>query len=86
MRARALDDPLNMVALWMIGLGDPPEQSAEICIFEIFGRDVEAHSASVGMGVHPFADPRSSTLSQRNPSPSTRARRTGMPPSGPRTT
>jgi hypothetical protein len=57
MRARALDDPVDMVALWMIGLGDPPEQSAEICIFEIFGRDVGADTARVGMGVHPFEDP-----------------------------
>ena len=57
MRARALDDPANMVALWMIGLGDPPEQSAEICIFEIFGRNVGARIARVGMGVHPFEDP-----------------------------
>jgi hypothetical protein len=57
MRARALDDPSNMVALWMIGLGDPPEQSGEICIFEIFGRHVGADTARVGMGVHPFEDP-----------------------------
>jgi hypothetical protein len=57
MRAHALDDPSNMVALWMIGLGDPPEHSAEICIFEIFGRDVGTRMASVGMGVHPFEDP-----------------------------
>lgn len=57
MRARALDDPSNMVALWMIGLGDPPEQSAEICIFEIFGRDVREDTTRVGMGVHPFEDP-----------------------------
>ena len=55
-RARALDDPSNMVSLWMIGLGDRPEHSAEICVFEIFGRDVRKSSAGVGMGVHPFAD------------------------------
>ncbi len=57
MRARALDDPTTMVALWMIGLEDQPERSAEICIAEIFGRDVGPAQARVGMGVHPWADP-----------------------------
>ncbi|MEV4168457.1 glycoside hydrolase family 16 protein [Nonomuraea sp. NPDC049709] len=58
MRARATDDPHSMVALWMIGYEDAPERSAEICIAEIFGRDVRPGSARIGMGVHPFADPR----------------------------
>lgn len=57
MRARAIDDPANMVALWMIGFEDAPERSAEICIAEIFGRDVGPDRARVGMGVHPWADP-----------------------------
>jgi hypothetical protein len=56
LRARALDDPANMVALWMIGLGDRPERAGEICICEIFGRDVGAADARVGMGIHPFED------------------------------
>jgi hypothetical protein len=46
-----------MVALWMIGLGDRPERSGEICICEIFGRDVGPDTARVGMGLHPFGDP-----------------------------
>jgi hypothetical protein len=57
LQARALDDPANMVALWMIGYEDRPTRSAEICICEIFGRDVGPHQARVGMGVHPFGDP-----------------------------
>jgi hypothetical protein len=56
-RCRAIDDPANMVALWMIGFGDEPTHSAEICVCEIFGRDVGAKTARVGMGVHPFGDP-----------------------------
>jgi hypothetical protein len=56
MRARAVDDPNNMVALWMIGYGDEPHRSAEICVFEIFGRDITAHDAAIGMGLHPFGD------------------------------
>lgn len=57
MRARATDDPAAMVALWMIGVEDSPERSAEICVAEIFGRDVRPDRALVGMGVHPFGDP-----------------------------
>ncbi len=56
MRARATDDPRAMVALWMIGFEDAPERSAEICVCEIFGRDVRPDTAAVGMGVHPFGD------------------------------
>ncbi|MDQ4095717.1 MAG: glycoside hydrolase family 16 protein, partial [Actinomycetota bacterium] len=57
LRAAALDDPACMVALWMIGYEDRPERSGEICICEIFGRDVGPNRAAVGVGVHPFADP-----------------------------
>jgi hypothetical protein len=41
----------------MIGYEDEPERSAEICVCEIFGRDVGAGHAAVGMGLHPFGDP-----------------------------
>jgi hypothetical protein len=58
MRARFPSDPHTMIALWMIGYEDRPERSAEICVCEIFGRNVEAHRARIGMGVHPFGDPR----------------------------
>jgi beta-glucanase (GH16 family) len=57
LRAKALDDPHAMVALWLIGYEDAPERSAEICVCEIFGRDVTPDRAAVGMGVHPFGDP-----------------------------
>jgi Glycosyl hydrolases family 16 len=56
-RMKALDDPLNMVALWMMGYEDEPERSGEICICEIFGRDIGPDHAAVGMGVRQFADP-----------------------------
>ncbi len=42
----------------MIGYEDEPERSAEICVCEIFGRDVGPSHATIGMGVHPFGDPR----------------------------
>ena len=58
LRAKAVDDPRCMVALWMIGYEDQPDRSAEICICEIFGRDMTPDSAGVGMGLRPFGDPR----------------------------
>jgi hypothetical protein len=58
MRARATDYPRCLAALWMIGYEDEPERSAEICVCEIFGRDVGADRTAVGMGVHPLGDPR----------------------------
>jgi hypothetical protein len=53
LQARASADPRTMVALWLIGFEDEPHRSAELCICEIFGRDL----ATVGMGLHPFGDP-----------------------------
>jgi hypothetical protein len=55
-RAKATDDPDAMVALWLIGYEGGP-QSAEICVCEIFGRDVGSAQVGVGVGVHPFDDP-----------------------------
>jgi hypothetical protein len=57
MRAAISIDADAMAALWMIGFEDEPHKSAEICVCEIFGRDVVADSAAIGMGVHPFGDP-----------------------------
>ena len=57
LRARAPADPRCMVALWLIGFEDEPERSGELCVCEIFGRDVAPGEAKVGMGIHPFGDP-----------------------------
>src|SRR6266545_4524598 len=57
LRARAVTDPRCMVALWMIGYEDEPHRSAEICICEIFGRNIAPGRVGVGMGLHPFGDP-----------------------------
>jgi hypothetical protein len=57
LEAAASADPAVMVSLWMIGLEDEPRRSAEICVCELFGRDVHADHALVGMGLHPFGDP-----------------------------
>jgi len=60
-RARAVADPNAMVALWMIGYEDRPERSGEICIFEIFGRDVQPQQALVGLGIRHLGDPELTT-------------------------
>jgi Glycosyl hydrolases family 16 len=58
MRARGLVSRGSMFALWLVGLEDQPERSAEICVAEIFGNAVVAgESAAVGMGLHAFRDP-----------------------------
>jgi hypothetical protein len=57
LRAKACADTRCMVSLWMIGYEDRPERSAEICIFEIFGKNVGPYSEAIGMGLHPFGDP-----------------------------
>lgn len=55
--ARVLDDPRSMVAIWLIGYEDEPERSAELCIAEIFGRDVRPDSLKIGTGHRPWGDP-----------------------------
>ena len=55
-RLQALDDPRSMVALWCPGY-EGGERSGEVLVCEIFGRDVQADHAAVGVGVRPFDDP-----------------------------
>ena len=52
-RARMELSPRSMASVWMVGLEQEPEQSGEICVFEVFGDA----PAAVGSGVHPFRDP-----------------------------
>jgi beta-glucanase (GH16 family) len=59
MRARATVTPRSMVAWWLVGFEDSPERSGELCVVEVFGDAVDpVEGAAVGMGVHPFRDPR----------------------------
>jgi hypothetical protein len=55
--ATVTSGPDAMCALWMIGREETPERSAEICVMEVFGRDVGPDVTRVGMGLHPFGDP-----------------------------
>jgi Glycosyl hydrolases family 16 len=59
-RARIDLSPRSMAGVWMSGLEDVPERSAEILLFEVFGDAVaegDGPSAAVGMGLRPFRDP-----------------------------
>lgn len=49
--------PRSMASCWLIGRDQRPQESAEICIFEIFGDAVGSCSAEVGAGLHAFRDP-----------------------------
>lgn len=57
-RLSAIRHPDAMVAFWPIGFEDRPEDSAEICIVEIFGRDVDDEGGWVSVGVKAHHDPR----------------------------
>lgn len=57
-RLRPSTHPRALTALWLIGFEHVPEQSGELCIVELFGRDIAVDgSARVGLGLHPFGDP-----------------------------
>jgi hypothetical protein len=62
LRARMDLSPRSMAGVWMVGLEDRPERSAEILIFEVFGDALSSEdggrpSAAVGMGTRRFRDP-----------------------------
>lgn len=49
--------PRSMAAFWLLGFEDLPERCGEICVTEVFGKDVVAgDSAEVGMGLHQFRE------------------------------
>jgi hypothetical protein len=48
----------SMAAVWLSGFEETPEQSGEICLVEVFGKDLEpGRSAEVGMGIKKLHDP-----------------------------
>jgi hypothetical protein len=56
-RARMELSPRSMASLWLSGLEQSPDESGEICVFEIFGESLEEGRAGVGQGIKPFRDP-----------------------------
>lgn len=57
LRCRAVRNPLNMCALWLMGYEDRPERSGEICLCELKGWMMTDDSATIGFGIHPWRDP-----------------------------
>ena len=57
-RVRGIRHPSAMVALWPIGFEDEPRDCGELCIFEIFGSELDDEGGLVGVGVKPQNDPR----------------------------
>jgi hypothetical protein len=47
----------SMFAAWLAGIEDEPDHAGEICIAEIFGSDVHANGADVGIGIKKLGDP-----------------------------
>jgi hypothetical protein len=51
--------PTSMAALWLCGFQEQPDDNGELCVVEVFGKDVEpGRSAEVGVGVKAIHDPR----------------------------
>jgi len=56
--ARLELSPRSMASCWLVGRELTRRESAEICVFEVFGDAVDpGRSADVGAGLHPFGDP-----------------------------
>ena len=56
-RAKALASSTSVCAFWMIGFEETPEQSAEICIMEIKGKNIHSDTSVNGYGLRAFDDP-----------------------------
>lgn len=56
-RSKAVQSAQNMVALWLIGFEERPEESGEIAVFEVFGDQITPAGSEVRYGVHPWQDP-----------------------------
>ena len=51
--------PTSMAALWLCGFQEEPDDNGELCVVEVFGKDVvPGECAEVGVGVKAVHDPR----------------------------
>jgi hypothetical protein len=57
-RCRMTLSPRSMAAFWLCGFEDTPDQCGEICVTEVFGKDVvPGESAEIGVGLKQIRDP-----------------------------
>ncbi len=61
MRARADIAQNNLVALFLVGLEERPEDAGEITVMEVFGRNVSPEGTRLGHGIKAIRDPRLTT-------------------------
>jgi hypothetical protein len=54
---RASPDPTCMLAFWLVGFEEHPEQSGEICVAELFGSAIGPSASRVRIGVKAHHDP-----------------------------
>lgn len=58
-RCRMELSPRSMAALWLCGFQEQPHDCGELCLVEVFGKDVDpGRSAEIGLGVKAIHDPR----------------------------
>lgn len=58
-RMRPSPHPRALTALWLIGTETDLQESGEVCVVEVFGRDaVDPERGRIGVGIHPFGDDR----------------------------
>jgi hypothetical protein len=57
-RCRMEVSPRSMAAVWLSGFEEQPDDAGELCLVEVFGRNVKEDSAEVGVGVKQLHDPR----------------------------
>jgi hypothetical protein len=69
LRAKADISANNLVALFMIGFEDKPEDSGEITVMEIFGRNILPEGTRLGHGIKRINDPRLSQEFFEDPLP-----------------
>jgi Glycosyl hydrolases family 16 len=56
---RASIDPTTMLAFWLIGFeAESPDDSAEICVVELFGDSIGVATSTLSLGVKAHHDPR----------------------------
>jgi hypothetical protein len=55
---RASDDPAVMLAFWLVGFEETPEDCGELCVAELFGDRIGAAGSRVNVGVKAHHDPR----------------------------
>ena len=57
-RCRMTISPRSMAALWLCGFEEQPDHCGEICVTEVFGKDVvPGQSAEIGVGLKQIRDP-----------------------------